>query len=180
MKCKGSLWAVQLTVLIVGLSIAALAQKPREICLRGTVSDYTPVTGGGPWEVRGQWSLTLKRNGKADFSAALNMVRSDQGVLLSGGGDLNDPKGRMAHTHHISLVNGTVTFPASGGIEVTGPATITANGSFPPPFGPNSSLKIDITGGSSISLSNLMVTFEGDAQNHFGAQSVHGVVRVVK
>jgi hypothetical protein len=184
MKGK-ALWSMaQITILIVGVSVSALAQKPGDIHLRGTISDYTPQTAmpGGPWEVRGQWSLRIRWDGKADFYAALTMERSDLGVMNSGGGDLNNPSDRNAHTHHIKLVNGTVTYPATGGIEVTnGALTITGNGSWPPPFEPPSStLTIDITGGNTVTFSNIKLLLGGGAQNHFGAQAVNGVVRSVR
>jgi hypothetical protein len=171
--------------LILVLALAgsnAFAQRSREVHFRGTISDYTPQSPvGGPWEVRGQWSLTIKRNGKAEFSAAVNMERSDLGVINSGGGDLNNPADRKAHTHHIKLVDGTVT-ALSNGLEVTGPAVITFNGAWPPPFGPSSSLAIDIIGGTgpnSVTFSNIKVTFQDDAAKHFGVAPLHGVVRHV-
>ena len=43
------------------------------------------------------------------------------------------------------MVDGEVTLIPNG-IEVTGPAAITANGVYPPPFGTGSTLTIDITG----------------------------------
>jgi hypothetical protein len=180
MKIKGLWWVVQVGVLVCGVGINCLAQRAPNLHFRGTISDYTPATGGGPWEVRGQWSLKINRDGKAEFTAALNMERSDLGVMQSGGGDLNNPADRNAHTHHLKLVDGTVTFLPGGAIEVTGPATITANGNFPPPFGPSSTLTIEISGGNSVLYSNLKVTFAGDAQTHFGMQAVNGVVRSVR
>jgi hypothetical protein len=108
------------------------------------------------------------------------MERSDLGVMNSGGGDLNNPADRNAHTHNITLVNGTVTFPSEGVIEITkGVVTITANGATPP-FGTVSTLTIDITGGSIVTFSNLKVTFGGDAETHFGPNPINGVVRSVK
>ncbi|MGH9516385.1 MAG: hypothetical protein ACRD3P_12005 [Terriglobales bacterium] len=183
MKRK-NLWRVlQTTVLAVGLSASALAQNSKEVHFRGTINDYTPqnmpTTVGGPWQVAGHWSLTLKRDGTADFSAALTMVRSDLGVTLSTNPDLNSAAARSAHTHHITVSGGAITFLAND-IRVIGPATITANGNVPPPFGGNSSLQIDITGGNTVSYSNIKVTFQGDAQNHFGAAPINGVVRSVR
>jgi hypothetical protein len=184
MKGK-SFWGM---VLILGVAMAAnsaLAQKPREAHFRGTISDYTPQTvmPGGPWEVRGQWSLTLKGNGKADFSAALNMERSDLGVMNTGGGDLNDPVDRKAHTHHLFVCDGDVTFPSKGVIEVSGgKVNVTANGGTPP-FGTDNTLTIEITGGSgpnSVAFSNIQVTFGNDAQQHFGLNPLNGVVRSVR
>jgi hypothetical protein len=145
------------------------------------ISDYTPQSVSGPWEVRGQWSLKVKgESGTADFTAAVAMVRSDLGVTLSApGGSLNDPKARNAHTHHITLVDGTVT-PITNGFRVIGKARITGNGIYPPPFGQSSTLQIDIIGGNSVAFSNIKLTFGGDAAAHFGSQPINGVVQSFK
>lgn len=183
MKRIGFWDALQVGFLVVAASIGGLAQTPKEVNFRGTINDYTPqnmpITVSGPWQVAGHWSLTLKRDGSADFSAELTMVRSDLGVTLSSNPDLNSAAARNAHTHHITLVSGAVTF-LTNDIRVTGPATITGNGSFPPPFGGNSTLQIDIVGGNTVAYSNIKVTFLGDAQNHFGVAPMNGVVRSVR
>jgi hypothetical protein len=54
------------------------------------------------------------------------------------------------------------------------------NGIFPPPFGPTSTLIIDVTGGNAVAFSNIAVTFENDAATHFGMQPMHGVVGTVR
>jgi hypothetical protein len=175
MKSKGFWWMAQLGVLLA-MSIGALAQTPTQVKFSGLFNDYTPASVGGPWEVRGEWSLTVKGDsGKADFSAALTMARSDLGVTLNNG-NLNTPASRNAHTHHLNLVDGTVT-PLANGFRVTGPPTITGNGNYPPPFGANSTVQIDITGGNTVTFSNIKLTFAGDAAAHFGSQPVNGVVR---
>jgi hypothetical protein len=108
------------------------------------------------------------------------MEHSDEGVTLIGGDFDNPTVSRHAHTHHITVVDGKVT-PIPNGFRVTGVATITGNGNFPPPdFGPNTTLQIDITGGNSVQFSNIAVTFVGDAANHFGMSAIHGVVRKSK
>jgi hypothetical protein len=105
------------------------------------------------------------------------MVHSDQGVFKNGASDYDTGKGRNPHTHHISLEDGTVT-AIPGGFRITGgKVTITINGNNPPPFGPNSALQIDVTGGNTVDPSNIAVTFLDDAVAHFGAQPLHGVVR---
>jgi hypothetical protein len=180
-----------LALLFAGLmlmpNICMPAENPNPNTFRGVINDFTPTSDGGPWELRGHWSLTLKpcnRAGcKADFSAALTMVRSDQGVVVSGGDDFNNttPAARMAHTHHITLVDGQVTNIA-GGIEIKGSAMIAGNGAFPPPFQKNldlSSLTIDITGGNAVAFSNIALTFGDQAASHFGTAPLHGVVRGV-
>jgi hypothetical protein len=178
MKSK-SLWrAVQIGALVLAVSASALSQTPKHTIFRGLISDYTPRTIGGqvvgPWEMRGVWSLVVKKwNGKADFSAALAMGHSDLGVT---GGDLESPAARGAHTHHITLVDATVT-PLTNGFRVSGPAIVTGNGAFPAPFGPSSTVQIDITGGNTVAYSNMQLTFTGDATKHFGSQPINGVVR---
>jgi len=166
----------------------ALAEPPSPMNFLGVINDYTPASTGGPWEVRGHWSLALKgehgrADSKADFSAAFTMERSDEGVTENGHGDFNgvDPMDRMAHTHHITLIDGVVTTIA-GGIQVTGPATITGNGSSPPPFSTDSSflLTVQITGGNVVGFSNIALVFGGDAAKHFGGLPLHGVVRSSK
>ena len=169
-----------LMAVFVFVSVCAVAQVPGDVRLRGTLSDYTPASVSGPWEVRGQWSLQLRgMSGTADFSAALTMGRSDLGVMLNGGGNLNSPSARTAHTHHVIVSNGIVT-PLANGFRVTGAATITGNGNFPPPFGGSSTLQIDVTGGNSVTLSNIKLTFGGDAATHFGTNPISGVVRTSK
>ena len=168
-------WVAQIGILVLAAALGAVAQGPTHF--RGVFNDYTPANTSGPWEVRGQWSLNLNGDsGLANFSAALTMGRSDLGVMQNGGGDLNNPAGRHVHTHHIALTGGTVT-PLANGFRVTGTATITGNGSYPPPFGGNSSVQIDVTGGNTVAFSNIQLSFVGDAANHFGSQPVNGVVR---
>jgi hypothetical protein len=123
-----------IAVLALAVGSGALAQTPDHMKFRGVINDFTPASTGGPWEVRGHWSLVTKgRDGKADFSAALTMERSDLGVIQNGGGDLNNPMDRMAHTHHVTLVDGDVT-EIPGGIQVTGLATVTARELFRRPL----------------------------------------------
>ena len=181
MKSKFFLRALRimpLLVLLVGSS--ALAQMPSHTTFHGVMHDYTPASTGGPWEVRGPWSLVLKgESGKPEFWAAVTMERSDLGVIKNGGGDLNNPMDRMAHTHHITLVDGSLSV-IPGGFSVTGPATITANGKFPPPFGPElPTLTIEITGGTgedSVEFSNISLQVSDPAAGHFGSNPLHGVV----
>ncbi len=178
MRAKTILMALALAV-----STGAMAQAPNNGELRGIINDFTPASPpvSGPWEVRGPWSLVSKgRPDRADFSAALTMERSDAGVVQSGGNDFDNPMDRMAHTHHITLLNGKVT-PTATGFQVTGPATITKDGSFPPPFGSTlPMLTIEITGSTgpgSVRFSNITVLFSAPANVHFGSAPLHGVVR---
>lgn len=179
--------ALLLPVLMLAGSLCAPAQDISHMRFHGVINDFTPAThlnSGGPWEVRGDWSLVVKGNCdrgdcKADFSAALTMERSDLGVVANGN-DLNDPMDRMAHTHHITLNDGEVTIIPDG-IQVKGEATITANGAWPPPFGSTlPTLTIQITGSTgehSVPFSNIAVLFGSPASIHFGPSPLHGAVR---
>jgi hypothetical protein len=158
----------------------------------GLINDFTPASApvNGPWEVRGPWSLTVNsRSSKAEFSAALTMERSDLGVVQNASpstpapNPLDNPMLRMAHTHHITMI-GDVT-PITDGFQVTGYATITKDGAFPPPFGATLPLvTITITGvpptrsdESNVAVSNITVLFASPADMHFGKNALHGVVR---
>ncbi len=177
MKSKSFWWLalVLVVVVVVAMSLGAMAQQ-----LSGTINDYTPATitvppnSLGPWEIRGEWTLKVKGDsGKADFSAVLNMVRSDYWVLQNGNPD--DPDARDAHTHHIALVDGDVT-PLAHGFRVTGTAAITGNGN-PAKFGLLSPLQVDVTGGSLVRYSNINLTFGSPASGHLGTQPLSGIVR---
>jgi hypothetical protein len=176
MNSKAFWWAVRMiVVLVLAVATGAPAQIPTPVHFAGLINDYSPLTvkPTGPWEIRGQWTLTLEGvSGTADFSAALTMVRSDYWVSQNLG-DLDTPSARSPHTHHITLAGGVVT-PIMGGFRVSGPATVLVNGS-PASFSP-STLVIDITGGTSVAYSNITLTFEDGATGHFGSQAIHGVV----
>lgn len=181
-------------ILALALGTGAMAQDPRQVTLRGVMNDFTPAAPpvSGPWEVRGSWWLTVKgRSSHADFSAALTMERSDLGAVQNAPpsstapppNPLDDPKNRSAHTHHITLMNGEVTETATG-FQVTGPAAITKDGAWPPPFGSVLPiLTIEITGGTgenSVRFSNITVLFASPADKHFGSAPLLGVVRSVE
>ena len=156
---------------------------------RGLLNDYTPsaaVVKGGPYEMRGKWSLNVdERRGTATFSAVMNMETSDYGIAQNTV-NKDDPTTRGAHTHHISMTDGVVTddwatsCPAfspvvSGGFVVTGTAYVTGNGG-PAPFGNPSPLTICVLGGSKVTFSNITLTLGLPASSHFGKQAIHGVV----
>jgi len=164
------------------------ASAPAPVHFSGLLNDYTPsaaVTKGGPYEMRGKWALDVDtRRGIATFSAAMNMVTSDYGIVQNTV-DKDDPTTRGAHTHHI-VMEGTLsddwaascpTFspPVSGGFVVTGPAYITGNGG-PPPFGNTSQLTVCVLGAGNVKFSNVTLTLGMPANKHFGTQPIHGVV----
>jgi hypothetical protein len=163
------------TIAVLFLSLGALAQAQTQ--LSGLINAYSPqMTGTGPYEVRGPWSLVLKSSGLADFSAALNMELSDGWVLTLNNGNF-DPNARGAHTHHVTMSNVAVTW-LSNGFRISGPATITLNGN-PAPVSP-SLLVIDVTGGKDVKLSNITLTFGNPGSKHFGSEPLPGVVQSVK
>jgi hypothetical protein len=189
MKGKAFSWAVAIMV-VLALAAGTVAHAQRARCMRfhGTVNDYTPASTGGPWEMRGTWSLVLHENsGLADFSAELNMEQSDEGIInmaIAKGDtadptvEFNTPALRGAHTHHIVLEGKSFTKLANGGYQVSGPINLVTKDGTPAPFG-QSSLTVEVTGGSVIKFSNMTMTFTGPGTGHFGMQAIHGVVRNV-
>ena len=146
------------------------AQAPAPPRLAGVINDYS-AGAGGPWHVHAEWELRLNgASGKAEFSAAVAMVRSDLRVVLTEANPANT-EARSPHTDHIALTRGVVT-SLPNGLRVTGTATITGNGD------PSlvSAVQIDITGGSVVQYSNVSVTFSSPAASHFGALPLNGVV----
>jgi|SRR6185312_1388436 len=197
MSSKTLMWAVRaFSILVLFSGTVALAQAPASmqsghffpIHFSGIINDYSPSTvSGGPWEVRGNWSLDL-RGTTANFSAAVTMETSDSGTTV----DLTDPDSRAAHTHHITLTNGKVSYttdtsvcPAYNPATTTpnlvitgGTVNITGNGGAAPFLakGPTS-LTICINGGAEVPFSNFSMVFSGTATGHFGTKAYHGVVR---
>ena len=175
--------------LAVGL---ASAQELRQVHFKGMVNDYSPSTvAGGPYEIRGAWSLDVLRTGTANFSADLTMMTSDYGITGATAIDPANPATRDAHTHHISVTNAAVSYntsvcpvyspPTTGsGVVITGTATTTGNGG-PAAFESKgaSTLQICITGGSEAEFSNMSMAYTGPATTHFGPQAIHGVVSQV-
>lgn len=169
-----------------------LGQDVRGVHFRGVIHDYSPSNvSGGPYEIRGQWSLDVLRNSNANFTADLAMETSDYGISDATAVDPTNPATRGPHTHHISMINGAVSYdtsvcpannpPTTGsGVVVTGAATTTGNGS-PAPFESKgaSTLQVCVIGGSTVSFSNVTLVYTGPATGHFGSQAIHGVVSKV-
>jgi hypothetical protein len=147
--------------LAVALVSPALAQSSSPFKMEGTVSDYTDVANAaGPWHITGDWTAELKgQSGRVDFIASLAMVRSTTGA--------------SSHTHHVALLNATVTEIANG-YRISGDAVITTSGSLAGFSG--SPLNVDITGGTAVAFSNVRLTFGGAAIAHYGDQPIEGVV----
>lgn len=187
----GTRCARSLGGMVIALSGVALlwGQDLRTVHFKGYISDYTPSTvSGGPYEVRGLWSVDIQRTGTGNFSADLAMETSDYGISSATAVDPTNPATRSPHTHHISLTNGAVSYDASvcpansppttgSAVVITGAVTTTGNGG-PAPFeskGP-STLQICITGGTEANFSNVTIVYTGPATGHFGSQPIHGVV----
>ncbi len=172
---------------------AALAgdEQPRTPThFSGLLNDYTPsaaVTKGGPYDMRGKWSLEVdERHGTARFEAAMTMETSDYAMTAA---TIDDPTAnRGAHTHHILMTDGVLGGPTdwmtvcpafnpviTGGFVIRGTAFVTGNGS-PAPFGNPSPLTLCVLGGANVTFSNFTMAFGPKASGHFGTQAIHGVV----
>ena len=175
MRNQGYCWMAQ--ALFVLAACLGLFAQSTTVKLSGVLNDYTPsnVSPTGPWEVRGDWTLVLKPAlSQANFEASLTMVRSDYWVTQNSS-TIDDPSQRVPHTHHVTLIGGTVT-SITNGFEVSGVATVTASGN-PPPFGSSIPIVIDVTGGTNVKYSNIKLTFQSPADGHFGTEPLEGVVR---
>jgi hypothetical protein len=202
MKYKALRWiARDLAILSVatglgGLTLALAGDREERppVHYDGLINDYTPsaaVVKGGPYEMRGRWSLDVnERRGTAKFSAVMNMETSDYGIVQGtvDKDEVDPTKTRGAHTHHILMTDGTLgsptdwatscpkfAQPVTGGFVVTGPAYITVNGG-KTPFANPSIVTICVLGGSEVMFSNFTMTIGTPANSHFGMQAIHGVV----
>lgn len=187
-----------IAVFTLAIGASSLAQERIPERLGGLIDDYTPSTvSGGPYELRGKWSVRLHRDSQtADFSAFLNMEQSS--YAADGATASPTPTNPIgAHTHHITMTGATVTYLTSDPTGIcpgfnpatTGPVLvmaetpenstvkITANGG-PAPFDKNgpSGLQVCITGGADLPFSNVTLVFSGAAMGHFGTLPIHGVV----
>ena len=168
-----------LATMALAIGTHAFAEENGGKALRGPVSgtfnDYVWVeaaAGAGAWHVTGQWTARVKGNGKGEFTGSLLGVRSDLWVLQTFADPAN-PALRTPHTHHVGLLEAEVTVIPNG-IRLEGTAIITGNGSVAPYS--NSTVRVDITGGSLIRYSNIKLTFFGAAVEHFGPQPYDGLV----
>jgi hypothetical protein len=177
MKHRQTLAVALVTILTVLIGPTLSAQNPPQMRIAGTLNDLVWVeagAGAGAWQVSGTWSARLLGNsGKVEFLAAILGVRSDLWVLQEG----VDPATalRSPHTHHVGLLDGTVT-TIPGGIRLTGTAIITTNGNTAP-FS-NSPIVVEITGGNTVPYSNMKLMFLGASTEHFGSQPYDGVVTI--
>jgi len=200
MQCRLFFRTTGLTaILVFAVGLSALAQNQNPVHFSGTISDFTPAhdakgNPSGPWELHGDWRLDLNGDsGTANFSAALTMEDSDYWLLINPNPPANPdaPATRNPHAHHITMQSAQVSWDPSGcptasykpatitGFVVTGMASVTGNGGFPPfaPQGQLSPLTVCITGGTQVQFSNITLVFGTPASGHFGSQPINGTVR---
>jgi hypothetical protein len=204
MHSKTFFWSVGAWVLVLVLALgtsAAAQERSREHFL-GIINDFTAAhdakgNPSGPWELHGVWRLDLYGRSTADFSAAVTMENSDYWLLINPNppADPDSPATRNPHTHHITMKDAQVTTdpssvasgcptasykpPTTTGFMVTGSASVTGNGGYPPfaPQGQRSPLTVCVTGGNQVGFSNLTLVFGIPASEHFGSQAINGAVR---
>ena len=203
MHSKTFFCSVGAGVLVLALGTSVVAQNRSPEHFRGIINDFTAAhdakgNPSGPWELHGVWRLDLSRErGTAEFSAALTMENSDYWLLINPNppADPNSPATRTPHTHHITMRDAQVTSdpslvasgcptasykpPTTSGFMVTGSASITGNGGYPPfaPEGQTSPLTVCVTGGTQVGFSNITLVFGMPASGHFGSQAINGAVR---
>lgn len=164
-RWRSSYVLAAVTIICLIGSVPARAQTSPGTRAEGLIHHYTAALDAlGPWVIAGDWQLVLNADGRVDFRASLSMVRSDNTT-------------RTPHTHHLSMTSAQVT-PLANGYRITGPATITNNGSLAPFSG--SSIDVEISGGSAVRFSNLSVAFGAPASAHFGTEPVLGVVSIIR
>ena len=157
------LWRVA-SILTIALALASqgFAQPSHQLKLGGLIHHYTAaLDANGPWHISGEWSIWIKGDsGKADFSAALSMVRADNPA-------------RQPHTHHIYVTDGDVVVTGTG-FEISGATAVTGSGNVSFPGAP---IVVQISGGNAVPYSNIAVSFTaGPSMGHFGAEPLGGVV----
>jgi hypothetical protein len=194
MRIKSLWWALCITVglaLALATNIRAWDEDSAPSHLNGVINDYTPIAGSmtTAYEVRGPWQMTLDKNdGTANFIASVTMELSPLGQTSTNVGNV----ALSQHTHDIRM-KGKITFnpsdcpghaagtpPYTARFEITGSATVSANGGGfpPPPATPETSeLQVCIEGGTVTAYSNVTLVFGAPASGHFGGQAIHGVVR---
>ena len=156
---------------------ATSAQDAPQMRMTGILADHVWVdvgAGAGAWQVNGTWSAMISgSSGKGEFVAAILGVRSDLWVQQTGANPQSTT--RSPHTHHVALLDATVSaIPA--GIRLTGNAIITTNGNVADFSG--SPIVVDIKGGNTVQLSNMELTFLGASNGHFGSHTYDGIVTI--
>ena len=172
---SSALALITLTTLLMAPAISAQGSAFTRV--NGLIGDHVWVEAGpgmGAWQVTGTWNATVAhQTGKAEFVASILGVRSDLWVEQTGA--IPETTTRSPHTHHVVLTEATVTYLTTG-IRLTGIAIITSEGNAAPFSG--SPVIVEITGGNTVTLSNMRLAFQGAAVGHFGSQTYDGVVNL--
>jgi hypothetical protein len=167
-----------IAITTVLMAPATSAQDASQMRMTGILADHVWVdvgAGAGAWQVSGTWSARVSgSSGKGEFVAAILGVRSDLWVLQTGADPQTSP--RSPHTHHVALLDAAVT-AIPGGIRLTGNAIMTTNGNVATQFS-GSPIVVEITGGDTVQLSNVKLTFQGASTEHFGSHVYDGVVTI--
>jgi hypothetical protein len=187
-----------LALLVLGAGTSTFAQQLPPLHFTGLLNDYVPLSptiGGSPWEIHGQWSMDIHPlEGTADFAADLTM--SGFGRTSTGAVDPTQPLVNP-HTHHIKVTNAKIVWNMTGcpayqapvptmGFQFTKVVSLLTGNGLIAPFEtnpPSSTLQVCVVGGNNQRYfqpdSNITLVFGGLAQTkHFGAQAIHGVVRI--
>jgi hypothetical protein len=174
MKTKLVPAGVFVALTLFAIAANAFYDAPSPTKLEGVISDFSPqsTTPVGPYLVNGPWSLQFQPSGKASFSASLTMVRSDLWFVNTPGSDPNSQADRNFHTHHVQVTDAQVALVGTT-IVVTGAAFVTSSGN---QVFPGSGVQVEITGGNTVSPSNIKLIFVGPVTAHFTSEPYEGVV----
>jgi hypothetical protein len=171
-------WAAAcLLVVVFAFTIRPLSQTQSVVKYNGIINDFSPrsTTPTGPYLVSGPWSVKLNPHGNSEFTASLTMVRSDLWFTdLANSPDPDSQAHRNFHSHHVLMTAGQVT-SGGGVIQISGPVLVTSNGN---EVFPDTSVQVELSGGSALAPSNVKMTFIGPATAHFTTQPYDGVVAV--
>ncbi len=148
MKSKTCTGVVRVALTLPQHGVLAQTSAPTQFS--GVINDYSPTTSSpmGPWEMRGPWTLTLNQDyQQGRFFGDLTMELSDYTRNSSNIDSTSGPRLAECSTLTISRSWAAPSRKSRlAGFELSGPVTITKDGS-PAPFAA-STLLVDITGGT--------------------------------
>ncbi len=137
------------------------------LTLSGTIYHYTNnnTKPQGTWIITGTWTIVIKDNKNANFTADVSQVRT---------GDKVSYQDRFEHIHQITNFKANSISTSNSKIIINGTADNIMNGEMRFPHIP---ISIAIIGGSAFPYSQIIVTQGGEAaQNANGATPWHGTV----
>ena len=155
--------AALLALMMLSLSGQGIARTATPTQFEGTINNYVQALGT-TWLVSGEWSLQRNPSGGGDFSASLTMF------------DTANPAA-VPHTHHVLLTDGDVSvnenWTTPGRFTLSGLGAITGSGNLSFFESP---IVVAISGGTSITYTNVSLKLGGSAEGHFGPTPIGGVV----